>query len=178
MSKKKKTKPVYQSENSPSIFILPTVILLTSILTLFFTNNQSIFIILLIFSMICFVPCYLTFKFRKYIITNNKIYVYDNEKKILGWSFSDDFDCVDYKQSKTGVIFGFGNLYISNKNKKFYIYKYIKNPEEAYIKTILQYEKIAVMLDPNYIPRYNSNEDVDIVNNNNNKITVDRVSKV
>ena len=93
----------------------------------------------------------------------------------MGWTFSDDFLCVDYKQSRLGKILNFGDLYISNRNNQFYIYKNMYNPKQAYTYTIIQYEKIAVMLDPNYIPRYNSNgEPLDAENNKN----VDRVKVV
>ena len=157
MVKKKTTKPVYQSQNSKAVFLLAITIFLLSIVMFIITQEFIIFTLLIIFSVICYIPAQLSYKFRKYIITNNKIYVYDKDKKILGWTFSDDFLCVDYKQSKIGKIFNFGDLYISNRNNQFYLYKNISNPKEAYDKTIIQYEKIAVMLDPNYIPRYNSN---------------------
>ena len=157
MVKKKKNKPVYQSKNSKSIFLLGTIILISSIAMFMINSNIIVFTLLFIFSIICYIPAYLSYTYRKYIVTNNKIYVYDKNKKILGWSFSDDFLCIDYKQSKLGLIFNFGEIYISNRDNKFYTYKNINNPKEAYLKTIIQYEKIAVMLDPSYIPRYNSN---------------------
>lgn len=175
MAKKKTSKPVYQSKNSKVFFLLPLTILLISILMYIITDRFTMFTLLFMFSIICFIPAFLGYKFRKYIITNNKIYVYDKDKKILGWTFSDDFLCVDYKQSRLGKILNFGDLYISNRNNQFYIYKNMYNPKQAYTYTIIQYEKIAVMLDPNYIPRYNSNgEPLDAENNKN----VDRVKVV
>lgn len=159
MNKKKNKKPVYKTKNSYSVFFLSILILCFAILSLFILNNTNISLMLIIGAFIVYVPSFLSYKFRRFIISENKIYVYDKSKKILGWTFSEDFECVDFKQSNLGKVFNYGDLYISNRNHQFYIYKNIKNPEEAYLEVIKQYEKVALTIDPTYTPRY------DVLNN-------------
>lgn len=175
MSKKKARKPVYKTKNSYSVFFLSIILFCFSLLSMIVLQNLSIFVMLILASLISYVPAFLSYKFRRFIITENKIYIYDKDKKILGWSFSEEFECVDFKQSRLGKFFGYGDLYVSNRKNQFYIYKNIQDPQQAYLETIKQYEKIATLLDPSYVPRYNSVNNTIALENGSIQENVDRV---
>lgn len=153
--KKNQAIPIYTSMSSKFIFSTPISLFIFAIIYTLVQGASTVALFIFIFSGLSLLGVSLIYLKNKLIITKNKIYIFQGKQKIVAWSFIEDFYCVDYKQSALGKLFNYGTLYISNHDNKFYLFKMIDNPIQAYDNIIIQYEKIQEALDPSYKPRYN-----------------------
>lgn len=177
-NKQKQPKYILKTGYSEVIFTTPAILLLFCFLFLLLNGVDTIFFILLGFSIIVLISTFFLYKTKELVITNNKIYVFQGKQKIFGWTFLDDFNVVDFKQSKFGEKFNYGTLFISNRNNKIFLFKNIKNPLEAYETIIIQYEKIMCLVDESYTPKYKKRDNTNSSNSKiiiKNGVSVDRV---
>lgn len=180
MSKKRKqAKPIYRTQTSKFIFAGPGTLLLFCFLFLVLNGIGTTFFLMLGFTCLYFLSTTFFYHTKELVVTNNKVYIFEGKEKILGWTFSDEFHVVDFTQSNLGKKFNYGTLFLSNKKNQVYLFKFIDNPFQTYEEIIVQYEKVACEVDPEYKPHYerkttsNYSNDGDTIIKNG--IVVDRV---
>lgn len=159
MENKKTPKIIAESQTSKFVFAIPTALTLLLLFYLFKNPMLSNFFIILIVIGCIWVQPFNSFYQKKIVLAPNKIYVYSKNKKIIGWTLSDDFKYIEYQQNKYGKFFGFGKLIIVNKSDEVYTYHFLSNPEIMYEKIILRYERVMQKLDPTFISSYKKIED-------------------
>lgn len=153
-------KPQILHEQKSSIFLLfPSfaVFLISSIYLL--TNfTINIFLILVIINIVIFLPNFYQWKNKKIFITPGKIYVYSGKKKIIGWSFIEEFKLITLNQDKYGKFLNYGTLTIVNQNDESYNFEFLDNPKKMFTEIIKRYEKNMKKVNPNFVTTHNQEE--------------------
>lgn len=176
MNKKINPKAVVAEEKtSPFIFFYPVMFLLSIIIYSINLKNLTNFLLLIVVSLVTFIPAFLSYYKKTIMITKKSIYVFLRGKEILKWSLVEDFYLIDVRQDKLGKFFGYGTLVLVNQEKKLYEFFFLANPNDFKDKLIISYEKLMKQLDPNYISSYilekdiNNNENIDVIEEKNEK---------
>jgi hypothetical protein len=170
MKPSKKPKIIAEESTSLFIFFTPLLVLICSILYILNGKsnsiNNSIFIMLI--NCIFWITPILGFYNKKIILISNKVYIYVNNSKKFSLSFGINFKYLEFTQSKYGKIFNYGTLTLINTDNKIYQYFFLKNPEKIYNTIILTYEKNMKLLDKDYISTFYQNDETKILDSISN----------
>lgn len=155
---RKTPKLIYETATSLYVFLFPVI----SSLVLFYymavklvpEGNTPMIIVLLCGAFVLFLPPMTRYFGNRLFISEEKIYVYLNNKKFISWDLIDDFKYMEFNQSFLGKIFDYGSLMLVNQQNQMYVYKYIKKPKKTYSMIIFAHEKIIKDQDPDYISIY------------------------
>ena len=119
---------------------------------------------------------------------------YEKNKKVFSGTLLEDFNLIDFQQTLIGKILNYGTLILVKNDKSYYSYSYLNNVENVYEKTILQYEKLILEINPDFEAPFtnkknhknidsldkidninnSSNLDSSLSENNQKKITMDK----
>lgn len=179
--KQKKIKQVVVKEafTSKFIFLIPTILAITTLIYGIGMHKLNAFLSLSLTAFYYIYPITNFYK-RKLVITNNKVYSYFLGKKKYSCHYITDFYMIKFEQDRLGKIFNYGSLLIVDQNKKVFTYHFLDNVASISETIIITYENYLSLKNPDYVRRYvkESNiEDIDSLtvdntidtNENNNK---------
>lgn len=147
---KQKVKVVYKQYTSIFVFLKSILMgLALWIAGIYYSDLITVSIMILV-SIIIQIQPFLLWNKKKLIILENKLYIYQNNNKILSWNYENDFNMINYEQDKFGKYFNYGDLILGDKENNYYIYKSINNPYETYIKLAKTIEKCLKNKDHNF----------------------------
>ena len=192
--KTKKPTVIVLEKTSPLIFVVPTFAFILLFIYSLHNSEGSLFFIYMMCGLIIFLPAILQFFGKKYVLTDKKFYFYEKNKKVFSGTLLEDFNLIDFQQTLIGKILNYGTLILVKNDKSYYSYSYLNNVENVYEKTILQYEKLILEINPDFEAPFtnkknhknidsldnidninnSSNLDSSLSENNQKKITMDK----
>lgn len=177
MAKKNQPELIYSAGISVFIYTFPVCLLLFCLIFLVLNGLGTVFYLLIGCSIISFISNTPTFLGRRIVLTKYKLYIFQGKTKLISWTIIGDFDGIDYKQSKLGKFFDYGDLYFTNIEGKVIQVKAVKNCLQAFEKIVLHYEKLAKEVDPTYIETYKKGDinKKNIIIKDGKKIEIDRI---
>ena len=180
--KTKKPTVIVLEKTSPLIFVVPTFAFILLFIYSLHNSEGSLFFIYMMCGLIIFLPAILQFFGKKYVLTDKKFYFYEKNKKVFSGTLLEDFNLIDFQQTLIGKILNYGTLILVKNDKSYYSYSYLNNVENVYEKTILQYEKLILEINPDFEAPFTNKKNhknidsldkIDNINNINNSSNLD-----
>ena len=156
--KRKKQNILIERHTSLFVFFYPALV---TICAIYYILSHPKFQILSILIPIIFLgyQFYFSYYGKRVVVTEQKIYVFSRNKKLISWHLLNDFAYISYEKSRLGTLFAFGTLIIVNQNKEMYSYFYLNDYFKVFETIIKKHEQMVKEVNPDYEIRYNPNPD-------------------
>lgn len=161
-NKQKKAEAILKTSYHWGVFLFPALIVLSSIILLIQNKYSILFLIYAILFAIIFAALAYIFNYKdkKFILTQNKLYVMNKKEKIITLNLSHgEFRGYAYNESRIGKLLGYCHITLHvqiQEQKKVLNYFFVKDGKNFILNSFYQSEYFLSKLDSTYIRKLNN----------------------